>query len=85
MKQHIARDFGHPFDQRPGFDLMEIVCDSKEELDLFIEKAESRFWHVWISGLCENGFSAVFYKPSGILCEWEDTPKKPFNTSMRHE
>jgi len=70
---------GHPWDSRPGFDLLEVVCDTKEELDLHVQEAKKRFWSPWMIGVSlETGKpAAVYYKPSGFHEPWEDSVEHP--------
>lgn len=82
---HITKDFGHPWDQRPGFDLMEIDTDSNSELNMLVEQANQEFWHTWISGKQGTKFSAALYQPSGIQQEWIDEPKQPFNATKEYK
>lgn len=77
----ITPNFGHPWDQRPGFDLMEIDTDTETKLNTLLEQAHQEFWHTWISGKQANGFSAALYQPSGIQQEWIDEPKQPFDAT----
>lgn len=71
-------NFGHPWDQRPGFDLLEIKTETEQELNNLIEQANKEFWHTWIAGKQGAEFSAALYQPSGIQEEWIDEPKQPF-------
>ncbi len=82
----VSRNHGHPWDGRPGFDLIEVFSNNEQDLNRFIETAkEEKFWKVWINGspkletgeMDENRFSAVLYKPCGIREFWEDGPDKP--------
>ena len=50
QETRVTRDYGHPWDRRPGFDLLEIRADSEAERDRLIAAAERKFWRVWISG-----------------------------------
>lgn len=82
----VKRDHGHPWDGRPGFDLMYVQASSDADRDKAVAQAEKKFWAVWISGyLQDEGCStsgdgspgAVMYKPSGIACAWKDGPDDP--------
>lgn len=82
---HVTLNFGHPWDQRPGFDLLEIQVDTQQELDQLIAQAHKEFWHTWIAGRQNNTFRAALYQPHGIDQEWIDEPKQPFDaTSFIH-
>lgn len=78
IEKHLSRNHGHPWDGRPGFDLLEIRGTSKEEIDAFVKKARERFWHAWIVGEEEGTHRpcAVLYKPCGQMKPWEDDPTK---------
>ncbi len=55
---------------------MELSSDTQAELDLWIQRARVKFWHVWLSGVYEaSGLpGATLYKPSGAKAEWQDGP-----------
>ncbi len=74
IESHLSESHGHPWDKRPGFDLMEVIGDSSEELDAFIAEAEKAFWAIWISGEVSSMMKqgVVLYKPSGIDEPWTD-------------
>jgi hypothetical protein len=75
---HIRRQAGHPWDSRPGFDILEVVSDTQDGLKAFDKKAGLRFWKAWIMGRDESGKpAAVYYKPSGVKAEWQDSPEDP--------
>lgn len=73
----ITKNFGHPWDQRPGWDLLEVVTNTQAEMDAFIKKAADKFWQPWIIGTPSDSsspwqFSTALYKPSGIMEAWID-------------
>ena len=74
----VSRNHGHPWDGRPGFDLMEARLSDEREWESFRKKACAKFWQVWIDGETHlNGtrfFCGVFYKPSGAMSDWSDKP-----------
>lgn len=74
---HVRRDFGHPWDRRPGFDLLVIDAESQVELDRAVECAESKFWQPWLLGTNETTGKpgGVLYKPCGIDAPWDDSPE----------
>lgn len=77
--QHVTENYGHPWDHREGFDLLEMISDTQAELDQALAAAESAFWHVWINGQGNDGRpGAVLYKPSGLMKPWYDSPDHPF-------
>ncbi|MDO9099697.1 MAG: hypothetical protein Q7V53_02985 [Caldisericota bacterium] len=76
----VMRDHGHPWDSRPGFDLMIIDALTESDRDAAVKLAEGRFWAVWLSGFDASAGdtpSAVLYKPSGINRPWCDSPHAP--------
>lgn len=79
MEIDIRRSAGHPWDNRPGFDLMLLESRCERLVTEAKETAERKFWKAWIVGKNEqNGkFSAVMYKPSGQTREWDDGPQNP--------
>ncbi|WP_297505805.1 hypothetical protein [Ferrovum sp.] len=85
IESHVSRNHGHPWDARPGFDLLEVISDEKAAIERFIEEAERKFWAVWISGYQTDAFGeidlkkfgAVLFKPSGIREDWQDSPDAP--------
>lgn len=81
IEKNLIRNQGHPWDGRPGFDLLEVTASTEEERDAFIEKAALKFWCVWIAGFHESEDGkqvpgAVLYKPCGQARPWGDTPEK---------
>lgn len=77
----IRREVGHPTDDRPGFDLMEIKADTESELEKAMHAAKQKFWECWICGINDKTGvptpTAIMYKPSGIKESWEDSLKDP--------
>ena len=77
----VTRNHGHPWDGRPGFDLLEYCCQTQEESLAIVSSAEAKFWHPWlVHGLCESGefpVGGVMYKPCDIESPWEDSPDAP--------
>ena len=75
----IQREVGHPWDNRPGFDLMRIKANSESELEKAMRVARQKFWECWICGINDKtGIpTAIMYKPSGIKENWEDSLKDP--------
>lgn len=79
MVSHIViRNAGHPWDRRKRklWDGMEVIADSKEELNDFIAAARKKFWSEWIVGCIVIGDiekpTAYLYKPSGATGPWTD-------------
>lgn len=75
----ILRNDGHPWDQRPGFDLMAVNGETEREVDEFIHRAKRKFWATWINGFNQatNKPCAILYKPCGVKAPWEDLPNNP--------
>lgn len=78
-QKELHRNVGHPWDGRPGFDLLGITADTQGELDQLIDEAKLKFWQVWISGFDSrtNNPAAALYKPCGISMPWDDSFEKP--------
>lgn len=76
---HMHPDYGHPWDRRPGFDLLEFESDSQLEAEQFVSAAERKFWQPWIIGTCDKSGKpgGALYKPSGEIAPWDDSPDKP--------
>jgi hypothetical protein len=69
----VARNHGHPWDGRPGFDLLEFETSSRRLCDRFVAAAASRHWKPWLIGTSDDGmFGGALYKPTGIRAEWVD-------------
>lgn len=75
----VARNAGHPWDGRDGFDLLFINTETQYELNKAIKAAEEKYWVRWLVGLNEksNKPGGVMYKPCGIQEPWIDTPENP--------
>lgn len=75
----VHRRAGHPWDGRPGFDLLEVKAETQAELDRVVAKATARFWQPWLIGRDESDDlpAGVLYKPSGALAPWHDSPEHP--------
>jgi len=76
IKQHLVRNGGHPWDGRPGWDLLEIECDDGIETSRFVRAAKSKFWEPWLIGVNEETgkHGGLLYKPTGATSHWEDLP-----------
>lgn len=69
----IHRNAGHPWDGRPGWDLMEVKATTEAALTRFIVQAAEKFWNVWIQDNTGQA-SAVLYKPSSAAALWSEAP-----------
>lgn len=76
----IERNAGHPWDSRPGFDLMYVNADTKAEMDKLVVSAGSKFWKPWLIGQNDStGLpGGLMYKPCSATAPWEDDPKKKY-------
>lgn len=78
VEVHVTRGAGHPWDSRPGFDILELRAKSEADLEAAVALAKGKFWLPWILGVDSDGSPAgALYKPSGIAGPWEDSPDKP--------
>ena len=75
VKVHVSRGENHPWTGRAGWDLLEILTDTIEELDTYVGAAEAKFWQAWMIGKLEGTPAAVMYKPSGATSAWTDPPR----------
>lgn len=74
----VTKGHGHPWDSRPGFDLLELRAETQAELNAAVASAAEKFWQPWIIGEMADGRpGAALYKPSGIREPWQDSPDKP--------
>lgn len=80
------RDAGHPWDGRPGFDILHLEADTQEEMDALVKCAKEKFWLPWLIGFCDKtGLpGGAMYKPCDANQPWEDSPEKPHPGSVRH-
>ncbi|MBD2745901.1 hypothetical protein IC232_04230 [Microvirga sp. BT688] len=69
----VHRNAGHPWDQRSGWDLIEVKAATEAALARFIARATDKFWSVWIQDNTGTA-SAVLYKPSNATGAWSDIP-----------
>ena len=67
----VHRNAGHPWDRRPGWDLMEVKATTEASLGHFIVRAAEKFWNVWIQDNTGQA-SAVLYKPSSATAAWSE-------------
>lgn len=81
----VERNAGHPWDGRPGFDLMFVDADTPEELEALARDARRRFWEPWLLGRHDatGRPGGVLYKPSGIRAPWADSPDSPYPQGQR--
>jgi hypothetical protein len=78
IKTKVQRDAGHPWDGRPGFDLLHLLADTKMEMDAAVETAKTKFWQCWLIGTCETGSpGGLMYKPCGASAPWHDSLDHP--------
>lgn len=87
LQKHLTRTAGHPWDGRPGFDLMEFQCETNQECRRFVDAAQAKHWHPWMIGHSLDQpadaysptfpFGGVLYKPSGAMAPWSDHPDAP--------
>lgn len=72
----LTRNAGHPWDGRPGFDLLEVEADTAQQLQAFITAAALKHWTPWINGTClDTGRpGALLYKPCDVAAPWSDHP-----------
>lgn len=75
----VQRKAGHPWDVRPGFDLLMLDADSEADLDAAVTAAESKFWQPWLIGVSKatGKPGGVMYKPCGAQTPWHDSPEQP--------
>lgn len=85
LRLHLARDAGHPWDGRPGFDVLHMEADTRAELDAAVRVAESKFWQPWLIGVCElKGLpGGAMYKPCDARAPWTDHPDRPHPGNSR--
>ena len=81
-EEHITRSSGHPWNGRPGFDLLEYRCETMEESLAIVRSAEAKHWHPWlVHGHCDDPdpypWGGVMYKPCGIAEPWSDSYENP--------
>jgi hypothetical protein len=75
----VQRHAGHPWDGRPGFDLMLISAENEAVLQKAVTAAERKFWLQWLVGTSEatGKPGGILYKPSDIRKAWFDSPTQP--------
>lgn len=83
LKKTIRENAGHPWDGRNGWDGMDVLADTKEELDSFIKTARKQHWSVWIEGSVgrpdgtpdiQGRPAAYLYKPHRVKSVWSENP-----------
>lgn len=85
VKVDVQRDSGHPWDGRPGFDLLHLDADTQEEMDALVKNAERKFWQPWLIGVSEatGKPGGAMYKPCDANAPWDDSPSKPHPGNIR--
>lgn len=75
----VRRNAGHPWDSRPGFDLLLIAADTQAEMDVAVREAERKFWQPWLIGINDTTGKpgGGMYKPCGAQAPWHDSPSRP--------
>jgi hypothetical protein len=84
-KIKLTPNFGHPADERPGFDLIEIESYIEQEFWELVDKLNKDYWHTWIAGKQGDHYAAALYQPCGIREEWIDEPKHPFDATKEYQ
>lgn len=81
----VQRDIGHPWDGRPGFDILHLEADTQEEIDVLVKRAKEKFWGTWLIGINEETglLGGAMYKPCDANSPWEDSPDKPHPGNVR--
>lgn len=71
---HITRNYGHPTTNEPGWDLLEVVTQTEDELSSFIDGAQKKYWKLWERGrnYSTKQSTAALYKPSRASSQWND-------------
>ena len=70
----VHRNAGHPWGQRPGWDIVEVKAPTEAALSQFIARAAQKLWQVWIRDNVGQA-SAVLYKPADATSTWSDLPQ----------
>lgn len=75
----VRRNVGHPWDNRPGFDMIVIDARDQAALDVAVATAERKFWRPWLLGVNDltQRPGGVMYKPCDITQDWADNPQRP--------
>ena len=68
MQQEVTINFGHPWTQKSGWDLLELKSDNEQQLIYAIKEKESEYWKLWTA----DKLKAVMYKPSNANKDWTD-------------
>lgn len=75
------KDVGHPWDGRPGFELLHLDAKEQTALDKAVKLAEEKHWHPWLIGFNEqtNEPGGVMYRPVNCASPWHDSFDKPYS------
>ncbi len=75
-RTEFRRDAGHPWDGRPGWDVLIAHFEDEDQRDRCIHAAAAKFWKPWLVGRVEltGQLAAVLYRPSGATTPWTDDP-----------
>jgi len=79
LKNALYKNMGHPYNKRPGFDVLMMSADNDEALEEAINKAKAKFWKPWLTGYAADATlpAAMLYKPCGIDKDWNDSIPNP--------
>ncbi len=85
LRTHITRDAGHPWDGRPGFDILELEADTQSELDAAVKEATRKLWQTWIIGIGEVNKlpGGAMFKPCDAQSSWTDSPDQRHPGNIR--
>lgn len=84
IEWQVFKNCGHPWDGRPGFDVLEVRACNQARMDQFLAAAALKHWHGWLIGFDAQGLPAgALYKPSGITVQWHDDPSNPHPGRIR--
>jgi hypothetical protein len=75
----LRRNAGHPWDNRPGFDLLAVDASTRVELEAFAAQAAKKCWRPWLLGQhrVTGKPGGLLYKPCGASAPWHDSLGNP--------
>jgi len=82
VKVNRNKKCGHPWNQSPGWEGLNVIADTAHELTAYISRAKKRFWLIWfirsVGDPADQKPAAYLYRPRWIKQAWGDPQEMPY-------